>query len=165
MTWLIRRDEEVGGSTESRTPAITAMEIGKGGSHSSELHASKVNKNHTWHDGTTTAAGSKPGTTGKALCIITYKSVGGDCDLLPAGFDTATMEQSINTYPPQYPFKQTRVLVNKMPAHVNIRVDERHPTVVSRANSKEWKSYYKKPLAATQCSLDLPHRGIRVYGQ
>ena len=157
MTWLIRREAEVGGAIESRTPAVTAMEIGKGGSHSSELHASKVNKNHTWHDGTTTAAGSKPGTSGKALCIITYKSAAGDCDLLPAGFETATIEQVNKYVPSSVPFfKQTRVMVNKMPAHVNVRINpERHPTVVSRANSKEWKSYYKKPLAATQCSLGL----------
>ena len=157
VTWLERRAQEVDGAGEGRTPAVTAMEIRKGGSHSSELHASNVTQHHTWHDGTTLSPGAKPGTSGKSICIITYKSAAGDCDLLPAGFETATMEQVNKHVPSSVPFfKQTRVMVNKKPAHVNVRVNaERHPTVVSRANSKEWKDYYKKPLAATQCSLGL----------
>ena len=155
--WLNRRNNEALINIGREAPQSYIRKGNRYESKESGLHASKPNTKHTWHDGTATKAGDKPGTSGKSIAIITYKGNSGLCDLLPAGFTTATMEQVNQYVKTNIPFfKSVRVMVKDMPAHVNIRLNSnRRPTVLSNSQQKVWKPSYLKQILPDQCSIGL----------
>ena len=158
IVWLDRRKSEALINIGREEPESYIRKGNRYESKESGLHpASKSHIKHTWHDGTVTKAGDKPGTSGKSIAIITYKGNSGLCDLLPAGFTTATMEQVNEYVKTDIPFfKSVRVMVKDMPAHVNIRLNSnRRPTVLDSSQQKVWKPNYLKKILPDQCSLGL----------
>ena len=156
--WLDRRNSEALINIGREAPEVYIRKGHRYESKESGLHASsKSHVKHKWHDGTVTKAGDKPGTSGKSIAIITYKGNSGLCDLLPAGFTTATMEQVNEYVKSSIPFfKSVRVMVKDMPAHVNIRLNSnRRPTVLDSSQQKVWKPNYLKKILPDQCSLGL----------